>query len=141
MGVSGVTISTGGPRPDGRRDAPGMGRESSIVNQLRPYLSRSKAAAVDALHRLPLTFSQAVADELDAAMLNHHITKIADYYDPGRRSAGPVCNSAWQAQSVIVGISISAGSTAQISQHLEGFRQSGRRDATAHLKNGDMERL
>ena len=105
----------------------GMGVSPGIVNQLRPYLSRSKAAAVDALHRLPLTISQAVADELDAAMLNHHITKIADYYDRAVGLPGRFATLPWQAQAVIVSIQYQRGvnSPAQISQHLEGFRQSG----------------
>ena len=110
MGVSGVTIGTGVDL--GQTDAEtlnGMGVSAGIVNQLRPYLGRGKAAAVAVLHRLPLTISQAVADELDAAMLNHHIAKIVDYYDRAVGLPGCFATLPWQAQAVIVSIQYQRG--------------------------------
>ena len=126
MGISGVTIGTG--------VSPG------IVNQLRPYLSRSKAAAVDALHRLPLTISQAVADELDAAMLNHHITKIADYYDRAVGLPGRFATLPWQAQAVIVSIQYQRGvnSPRKYPNTWKAFVNQDWQDATARLKNGRL---
>lgn len=141
MGISGVTIGTGVDL--GQTDAEtlnGMGVSPGIVNQLRPYLSRSKAAAVDALHRLPLTISQAVADELDAAMLNHHITKIADYYDRAVGLPGRFATLPWQAQAVIVSIQYQRGvnSPRKYPNTWKAFVNQDWQDATARLKNGRL---
>lgn len=107
MGISGVTIGTGVDL--GQTDAAtlgGMGVNSGTVNQLRPYLGQRKAAAVAVLHRLPLTLRQDVADDLDAAMLNHHVAKIFGYYDRAVGVPGMFSRLPWQAQAVIVSISV-----------------------------------
>ena len=102
MGASGVTIGTGVDLGQTNKDTlRGMGVSNAVVYKLMPYLGQRKAAAVAVLYRLPLTLSQAVADELDAAMLNHHITKIADYYDRAVGLPGCFATLPWQAQAVI----------------------------------------
>ena len=110
MGISGVTIGTGVDL--GQTDAAtlgGMGVNPGIVNQLRPYLGQRRAAAVAVLRRLPLTLRQDVADDLDVAMLSHHVTKIADYYDRAVGVPGMFARLPWQAQAVIVSIQYQRG--------------------------------
>lgn len=110
MGISGVTIGTGVDL--GQTDKitlRNMSVTNAIVYQLMPYFEQRKAAAVAVLHRLPLTLSQSDADELDAAMLSHHVTKIADYYDRAVGVIGMFSKLPWQAQAVIVSIQYQRG--------------------------------
>ena len=95
---------------------------------------------MDALHRLPLTISQAVADELDAAMLNHHITKIADYYDRAVGLPGRFATLPWQAQAVIVSIQYQRGvnSPRKYPNTWKAFVNQDWQDAAARLKNGRL---
>ena len=141
MGVSGVTIGTGVDL--GQTDADtlsGMGVDPGIVNQLRPYLGRRQAAAVDALRRLPLTVSQDVADELDAAMLNHHIAKIANYYDRAAGLPGRFATLPWQAQAVIVSIQYQRGvkSPRKYPNTWRALVNQDWADAAARLKNASL---
>lgn len=109
MGASGVTIGTGVDLGQTDKDTlRGMGVSNAVVYKLMPYLEQSRAAAVDALHRLPLTLSQAAADELDEAMLNHHISKISAYYDAAT-DHGTFASLPWQAQAAIVSIQYQRG--------------------------------
>lgn len=109
MGASGVTIGTGVDLGQTDKDTlRGMGVSNAVVYKLMPYLEQSRAAAVDALHRLPLTLSQAAADELDEAMLNHHISKISAYYDAAT-DPGTFASLPWQAQATIVSIQYQRG--------------------------------
>lgn len=141
MGISGVTIGTGVDLGQTNKDTLGdMGVDPGIVNQFRPYLGQRKAAAVAVLHRLPLTLSQAVADELDAAMLNHHITKIADYYDRAVGLPGRFVTLPWQAQAVIVSIQYQRGvnSPRKYPNTWGAFVNQDWKDAAARLKNGRL---
>lgn len=109
MGVSGVTIGTGVDL--GQTDAATLARigvSAATVNSLRPYLGQSGPAAVAVLHRLPLYVSQAVAEELDSAMIDHHISKIASYYDAAA-GVGTFARLPWQAQAAIVSIQYQRG--------------------------------
>ena len=138
MGISGVTIGTGVDL--GQTDAAtlgGMGVNPGIVNQLRPYLGQRKAAAVAVLHRLPLTLRQDTADDLDAAMLNHHVTKIADYYDRAVGVPGRFATLPWQAQAVIVSIQYQRGvnSPRKYPNTWKAFVNQDWADAAARLKN------
>lgn len=109
MGASGVTVGTGVDLGQTDKDTlRGMGVSNAVVYKLMPYLEQSRAAAVDALHRLPLTLSQAAADELDEAMLNHHISKISAYYDAAT-DHGTFASLPWQAQAAIVSIQYQRG--------------------------------
>lgn len=109
MGASGVTVGTGVDLGQTDKDTlRGMGVSNAVVYKLMPYLEQSRAAAVDALHRLPLTLSQAAADELDEAMLNHHISKISAYYDAAN-DHGTFASLPWQAQAAIVSIQYQRG--------------------------------
>lgn len=109
MGASGVTVGTGVDLGQTNKDTlRGMGVSNAVVYKLMPYLEQSRAAAVDALHRLPLTLSQAAADELDEAMLNHHISKISAYYDAAT-DPGTFASLPWQAQAAIVSIQYQRG--------------------------------
>ncbi len=109
MGESGVTVGTGVDLGQTNKDTlRGMGVSNAVAYKLMPYLEQSRAAAVDALHRLPLTLSQAAADELDEAMLNHHISKISAYYDAAT-DPGTFASLPWQAQAAIVSIQYQRG--------------------------------
>ncbi|AMD89465.1 pesticin C-terminus-like muramidase [Desulfovibrio fairfieldensis] len=109
MGASGVTIGTGVDLGQTDKNTlRNMGVSNAVVYKLMPYLEQSRAAAVDALHRLPLTLSQAAADELDEAMLNHHISKISAYYDAAT-DHGTFASLPWQAQAAIVSIQYQRG--------------------------------
>lgn len=109
MGASGVTVGTGVDLGQTNKDTlRGMGVSNAVVYKLMPYLEQSRAAAVDALHRLPLTLSQAAADELDEAMLNHHISKVSAYYDAAT-DPGTFASLPWQAQAAIVSIQYQRG--------------------------------
>lgn len=109
MGASGVTVGTGVDLGQTNKDTlRGMGVSNAVVYKLMPYLEQSRAAAVDALHRLPLTLSQAAADELDEAMLNHHISEISAYYDAAT-DPGTFASLPWQAQAAIVSIQYQRG--------------------------------
>ena len=141
MGISGVTIGTGVDL--GQTDANtlgGMGVNPGIVNQLRPYLGQRQAAAVAVLHRLPLTISQDVADELDAAMLNHHITRIADYYDRAVGLPGRFATLPWQAQAAIVSIQYQRGvkSPRKYPNTWSALVRQDWADAAARLGNGRL---
>ena len=141
MGISGVTIGTGVDL--GQTDAATLadiGVEQGIINQLRPYLGQRQAAAVAVLHRLPLTISQDVADELDAAMLNHHITKIADYYDRAVGLPGRFATLPWQAQAVIVSIQYQRGvkSPRKYPNTWSALVRQDWADAAARLGNGRL---
>lgn len=86
MGQSGVTIATCVDL--GQQDAVTLlrlGLDAGSVNQLRPCLGRRKAAAVQALHRLPLAISREFADALDHCIMGHHADLISWRYD---RDAG-----------------------------------------------------
>ncbi len=141
MGISGVTIGTGVDL--GQTDAAtlaGMGVSPGIVNRLRPYLGQRQAAAVAVLHRLPLTISQDVADELDAAMLNHHITRIADYYDRAVGLPGRFATLPWQAQAAIVSIQYQRGvkSPRKYPNTWSALVRQDWADAAARLGNGRL---
>lgn len=138
MGISGVTIGTGVDL--GQTDAAtlgGMGVNPGIVSQLRPYLGQRQAAAVAVLHRLPLTISQDVADELDAAMLNHHISKISAYYDAAT-DPGTFASLPWQAQAAIVSIQYQRGvnSPRKYPNTWKAFVNQGWADAAYRLGTG-----
>lgn len=140
MGISGVTVATGVDL--GQTDAAalgGMGLNPSIVNHLRPYLGQRAAAAVAVLHRLPLTVSQDAADALDAAMLGHHIAKIAAYYDAAAGD-GAFARLPWQAQAVIVSIQYQRGvnSPRKYPNTWKAFVNQDWRDAASRLKNGRL---
>ena len=86
FGQSGVTIATGVDL--GQHDAPTLMRLGLLegsVNPLRPYLGKRKQAAVQVLHRLPLTISQELADALDRCIMGYHAGLISRRYD---RDAG-----------------------------------------------------
>ncbi len=138
MGISGVTIGTGVDL--GQTDAAtlgGMGVNSGTVNQLRPYLGQRKAAAVAVLHRLPLTLRQDVADDLDAAMLNHHVAQISGYYDRAVGVPGMFSRLPWQAQAVIVSIQYQRGvnSPRKYPNTWKAFVTQDWADAADRLKN------
>lgn len=139
MGASGVTIGTGVDLGQTNKDTlRGMGVSNAVVYKLMPYLGQRKAAAVAVLYRLPLTLSQAVADELDAAMLNHHITKIADYYDRAVGLPGCFATLPWQAQAVIVSIQYQRGvkSPRKYPNTWKAFANQDWKDAAYRLGTG-----
>lgn len=140
MGISGVTIGTGVDL--GQTDAAtlgGMDVSPGIVNHLRPYLGQRKAPAVAVLHRLPLTVSQEAADALDRAMLGHHISKIAAYYDAAAGD-GAFARLPWQAQAVIVSIQYQRGvnSPRKYPNTWKAFVSQDWRDAASRLKCGRL---
>ena len=101
MGQSGVTIATGVDL--GQQDAVTLlrlGLDAGSVNQLRPYLGRRKAAAVQALHRLPLVISREFADALDHCIMGHHADIISRRYDQDAGNGAYVALPP-QAQAVI----------------------------------------
>lgn len=141
MGISGVTIGTGVDL--GQTDKitlRNMSVSNAIVYQLMPYFEQRKAAAVAVLHRLPLTLSQSDADELDAAMLNHHITKIADYYDRAVGLPGRFATLPWQAQAAIVSIQYQRGvnSPRKYPNTWKAFVNQDWADAAVRLKNASL---
>ena len=140
MGVSGVTIGTGVDL--GQTDAATLvriGVSSATVNSLRPYLGQREAAAVAVLHRLPLFVSQAVADELDAAMHRHHIGIAQARYD---RDAGTgiFAQLPWQAQAAIMSIIYQRGpgSIPKFKNTWAAFVRQDWADAARRLCNGDL---
>lgn len=109
MGISGVTVGTGVDL--GQTDADtlrGMGIADGVIVRLRPYLGLRQEAAVLALHAAPLTLAAGDADALDAAMLRHHVHKIAGRYDRDA-GVGAFARLPWQAQAVIVSIQYQRG--------------------------------
>ena len=109
MGISGVTVGTGVDL--GQTDADtlrGMGIADGAIVRLRPYLGLRQEAAVLALHAAPLTLAAGDADGLDAAMLRHHVHKIAGRYDRDA-GVGAFARLPWQAQAVIVSIQYQRG--------------------------------
>lgn len=109
MGISGVTIGTGVDL--GQTDADtlrGMGIADGVLVRLCPYLGLRQEAAVLALHAAPLTLAAGDADGLDAAMLRHHVHKIAGRYDRDA-GVGAFARLPWQAQAVIVSIQYQRG--------------------------------
>lgn len=109
MGISGVTVGTGVDL--GQTDADtlrGMGIADGVIVRLRPYLGLRQEAAVLALHAAPLTLAAGDADGLDAAMLRHHVHKIAGRYDRDA-GVGAFARLPWQAQAVIVSIQYQRG--------------------------------
>ncbi len=104
MGISGVTVGTGVDL--GQTDASTLrkiGVSDETIAFIKPYLGKEKRAAIMALHSAPLTITQAMADELDRCMIDHHISIIANRYD---RDAGKGTfeQLPWQAQAVITSI-------------------------------------
>ena len=141
MGISGVTVGTGVDL--GQTDAAtlaGMGVDPGIVNQLRPYLGQSGADAVAVLHRMPLIVSRDVADELDAAMLNHHVDKISDHYDRAAGVTDAFAALPWQAQAVIVSIQYQRGvnSPRKYPNTWRALVSRDWADAAARLGNGRL---
>ena len=109
MGISGVTVGTGVDL--GQTDADtlrGMAIADGVIVRLRPYLGLRQEAAVLALHAAPLTLAAGDADGLDAAMLRHHVHKIAGRYDRDA-GVGAFARLPWQAQAVIVSIQYQRG--------------------------------
>ncbi|GAB1254619.1 pesticin C-terminus-like muramidase [Desulfovibrio falkowii] len=140
MGVSGVTIGKGVDL--GQTDATTLikiGVSSATVNRLRPYLGQSGPDAVAVLHRLPLFVSQAVAEELDAAMIDHHISKIASYYDAAA-GVGTFARLPWQAQAAIVSIQYQRGvkSPRKYPNTWAAFVRQDWPDAARRLMNGSL---
>ena len=140
MGVSGVTIGTGvdlGQTSAAELD--GMGVSSATINSLRPYLGQSGPAAVEVLHRLPLTVSQAVAEELDAALHTHHIGIAQVRYDKDA-GAGAFAALPWQAQAAITSIIYQRGpgSIRKFSNTWAAFVRQDWPDAARRLMNGDL---
>lgn len=104
MGVSGVTVGTGVDL--GQTDEPTLKRIGvcdETIDAVRPYLQKTKKAAVEVLHKMPLTLTQEQAEELDRCMHNHHISIIAARYDRDA-GAGAFNEIPWQAQAVITSI-------------------------------------
>lgn len=138
MGVSGVTIATGVDL--GQTDAmtlERLGIATGIVNRLLPYLGKRKEKAVAVLHRLPLTVSQFIAEDLDRAMFRHHAGIISARYD---KDAGPDAFAAlpWQAQTAIFSILYQRGSGSPRKFPLTwaAFVRQDWADAAARLQNG-----
>ncbi|WP_298034497.1 pesticin C-terminus-like muramidase [uncultured Desulfovibrio sp.] len=141
MGISGVTVGTGVDL--GQTDAATLadiGVEQGLINRLRPYLGQRKADAVDVLRRLPLIVSQDVADELDAAMLNHHIAKISASYDRAVGAPGRFATLPWQAQAAIVSIQYQRGvkSPRKYPNTWSALVRQDWADAAARLGNGRL---
>ena len=140
MGVSGVTIGTGvdlGQTSAAELD--GMGVSSATINSLRPYLGQSGPAAVEVLHRLPLTVSQAVAEELDAALHTHHIGIAQARYDKDA-GAGAFAALPWQAQAAITSIIYQRGpgSIRKFTNTWADFVGRNWPGAARRLMNGDL---
>ena len=140
MGVSGVTIAMGVDL--GQTSAPeldGMGVSSATINRLRPYLGQSGPAAVEVLHRLPLTVSQAVADELDEALHTRHIGIAKARYDKDA-GAGAFEALPWQAQAAISSIIYQRGpgSIKRFQNTWDAFVRQDWPDAARRLMNGDL---
>jgi len=140
MGVSGVTIAMGVDL--GQTSAPelgGMGVSSATINSLRPYLGQSGPAAVEVLHRLPLTVSQAVADELDEALHTRHIGIAQARYDKDA-GAGAFEALPWQAQAAISSIIYQRGpgSIKRFQNTWDAFVRQDWPDAARRLMNGDL---
>ena len=109
MGISGVTIGTGVDL--GQTDAATLqkiGVPEALTTLFQPYLGKQDVAAVYALHAAPLSIGKSEADALDAAMLHHHVNKIAARYDKDA-GAGAFESLPWQAQAVIVSIQYQRG--------------------------------
>lgn len=140
MGVSGVTIGTGVDL--GQTDAATLtkiGVSVATVNSLRPYLGQRGPAAVTVLHRLPLTVSQAVAEDLDEAMHRHHISIAQARYDKDA-GAGAFEQLPWQAQAAIVSIIYQRG-PGSISKFKNTWADFVGRDwpgAARRLMNGSL---
>lgn len=140
MGVSGVTIGMGVDL--GQTDAATLtkiGVSAATVNSLRPYLEQSGPAAVAVLHRLPLYVSQAVADELDAAIHAYHIGIAQARYD---KDAGARAfeRLPWQAQAAISSIIYQRGpgSIRKFANTWAAFVRQDWSDAARRLMNGSL---
>ena len=140
MGISGVTIATGVDL--GQTSASvleNLGLAMAVVNQLVPYLGRRQRAAVDVLHRLPLTVSRYVADSLDHAMLRHHASLISARYD---RDAGPDAFAAlpWQAQAAVFSILYQrgCGSPKKFQKTWAALVRQDWAEASARLQNSSL---
>lgn len=111
IGASGVTIATGVDL--GQREADEMiawGLSEGIVNALRPYIGAKKraAAAIAALHRLPLSVSRETADEIDAAVHAGYLRSyILPLYDAA--AARPFADLPPQAQAAIMSLCYQRG--------------------------------
>lgn len=76
MGVSGVTIATGCDL--GQTDAKtlaGYGLSADVISLFTPYFGKKKAAAIAALHMLPLAISNAQAAATDLAVHRGYLDK------------------------------------------------------------------
>jgi GH24 family phage-related lysozyme (muramidase) len=101
MGASGVTVATGVDL--GQTDTDmlrSIGVRTGTIHFLLPYLGKKRSEALQVLHRLPLTLSASMAEELDHAVHGYHLESIRARYD---REAGKGAYNAapWQAQAVI----------------------------------------
>lgn len=140
MGVSGVTIGTGVDLGQtSAAELEGMGVSSATINSLRPYLGQSGPDAVEVLHRLPLTVSQAVAEELDAALHTRHIGIAQARYDKDA-GAGAFAALPWQAQATITSIIYQRGpgSIKRFQNTWAAFVRQDWPDAARRLMNGDL---
>ena len=138
MGVSGVTIGTGVDLGQtSAEELTRMGVSSTTINSLRPYLGQSGPAAVDVLARLPLTVSQAVADELDEALHTRHIGIAQARYDKDA-GAGAFEALPWQAQAAISSIIYQRGpgSIRKFANTWAAFVRQDWSDAARRLMNG-----
>ena len=140
MGISGVTVGTGVDL--GQTDAAslaGIGIEEVLIERLRPWLGRRQRDAVNALHAAPLTLAAEEADALDAAMLRHHVRKIAARYE-WEAGAGAFSELPWQAQAVIVSILYQRGvnSPSKFQKTWAALVRRDWADAARRLKTGSF---
>lgn len=140
MGVSGVTIGTGVDLGQtSAAELVRLGVSMGTVNCLRPYLGKSGPEAVAVLHRLPLTVSPEVAEELDAAMHAHHIDIARARYDQDAGD-GVFASLPWQAQAAIVSIIYQRGpgSIRKYPRTWTAFVRQDWQDAADRLTNGTL---
>ena len=110
MGASGVTIGVGvdlGQQTSGELLRWGVTPE--LLHKLEPYIGKKRAAALEALHRQPLTLDMAEAEALTRAEQAGYLLDIVlpwwKRFAPNR----PFSSMPWQAQTAVFSLTYQCG--------------------------------
>lgn len=137
MGVSGVTIGTGCDL--GQQTEAGlrvMGVPHALLNAFRPYIGVRADAAIRALHRAPLTITEAECDALDFAVHATYVQRAAKLYDGA--SSVPFADIPPEAQAVVAHLFYHLGSPKKYLNTWTALTRQNWQTAADKLRNGDL---
>lgn len=139
IGASGVTIATGlDLGQQSRTDLIRFGITGELQDRLAPYLGKTKYRALDALHDMPLSITDAECDAINRGVHEDYIRRAAALYD--RSSSLPFAAIPAAAQTVIVSLFYQCGKPSRYPAGVWDALTAGKWPEAARLLKADTSR-